>query len=279
MAETKSKEPVPDPAEYNAFFPSEYSLSQFTSAKSDLADADYSNPAKGGKKFLVIMSEERYVMMENGKLFSTGNHPVEALVPMYHLHQAGFECDIATLGGEMVKFEYWAMPKEDETITGFFNSYLPKFRKPLKLSDIKLDASTEYAGVFIPGGHGALVSIPESADVADALRWAAKNDRYTVVICHGPAAFLSLKDDNPYKGYKMVAFPDSLDRQIPSIGYLPGTIPFDFGKELTALGFTVLNSDIKGAVHQDRKLFSGDSPLAANNLGKAIAAELLKAHS
>ena len=29
--------------------------------------------------------------MQNGKLFSTGNHPIEALVPMLHLKNAGFD--------------------------------------------------------------------------------------------------------------------------------------------------------------------------------------------
>ncbi len=38
------KQPTPDPAEQNAFFPSPYSLSQFTSRKSDLAGADYPAP-------------------------------------------------------------------------------------------------------------------------------------------------------------------------------------------------------------------------------------------
>lgn len=42
------KRPTPDPAEDNAFFPSPYSLSQFTSPKSDLSGADYP-PALHGR--------------------------------------------------------------------------------------------------------------------------------------------------------------------------------------------------------------------------------------
>jgi molecular chaperone Hsp31 and glyoxalase 3 len=38
-----SKDPQPDEAEFNAFFPSKFSLSQFTSPKSDLADATIRN--------------------------------------------------------------------------------------------------------------------------------------------------------------------------------------------------------------------------------------------
>ncbi len=47
---------------------------------------------------------------ENGMLFSTGNHTVETLVPMYHLHQAGFKFDVATISGNPMKLELWGMP-------------------------------------------------------------------------------------------------------------------------------------------------------------------------
>lgn len=51
--------------------------------------------------------------MENGKKFSTGNHPIEMLAPMLHLEQAGFEIGIYTPTGDSVKIEMWAMPEED----------------------------------------------------------------------------------------------------------------------------------------------------------------------
>ena len=69
-----SKDPQPDEAEFNAFFPSKFALSQFTSPKSDLEDADYSQPYKGTRRILLIGVDERYLKMENGTLFSTGNH-------------------------------------------------------------------------------------------------------------------------------------------------------------------------------------------------------------
>ena len=105
-----SKDPQPDEAEFNAFFPSKFSLKGFTSSKSDLDGADYPQPYRGKRRILVIGTDERYLRMENDTLFSTGNHPVETLVPMYHMHKAGFEFEIATVSGNPVKFEFWAMP-------------------------------------------------------------------------------------------------------------------------------------------------------------------------
>lgn len=47
-------------------------------------------------------------------------------------------------------------------------------------------------------------------------------------------------------------------------------------EKLTDLGAKVLNSDITGMTHLDRKLITGDSPLASNNVGKAASNALLK---
>ena len=66
-----SRTPTPDHAEHNAFFPSPYSLSQYTSAKTDFDGADYPTPYKGGKKVLMIGTDERYILMQNGSMFST----------------------------------------------------------------------------------------------------------------------------------------------------------------------------------------------------------------
>lgn len=288
MATTQSddKRPTPDPAEDNAFFPSPYSLSQFTSPKSDLSAADYPNPYTGGRwKFLMIGADERYLPTDNGTLFSTGNHPVETLLPMYHLDKAGFAFDVATLSGNPVKFEFWAMPSEDAEVKGFYRKYRDQFRSPLKLADVieqALGEDSDYIGVFIPGGHGALIGLPHSADMKRLLQWAIAQDKFVVSLCHGPAALLAAgvgesKDSYIFNGYRICAFPDALDATTPDIGYMPGHLTWKFGEQLQALGVEIVNQDIDGATLQDRKLLTGDSPLAGNNLGKLAASVLLKA--
>lgn len=276
-AHSQDRRPQPDPAEDNAFFPSAYSLSQFTRPKSDLSGADYADPYKGKQKVLMIGADERYLLTDNGTFFSTGNHPVETLLPMYHLDKAGFAFDVATVSGNPVKFEFWAMPSEDEEVKGLFGKYRAQFKQPLKLADLVAKGLGDYAAIFIPGGHGALIGLPGSADVKDVLEWAAAEDRFVISLCHGPAAFLAVGDSEIYRGYKICAFPDALDAQTPDIGYMPGHLTWKFGEKLQKLGFEIVNKDISGAVHQDRKLLTGDSPLAGNALGKLAADALLKA--
>ena len=280
-AQSDDKRPTPDPAEDNAFFPSPYSLSQFTAPKSDLSGADYPSPYTGGRwKVLVVGADERYLMTDNGTMFSTGNHPVETLLPMYHLDKAGFAFDIATLSGNPVKFEFWAMPSEDEEVKGLFSKYRDQFKQPLKLADVVKDAlgeDSDYIGVFIPGGHGALIGLPESDDMKAVLELALENDKFIISLCHGPAAFLAAKGGPSFSGYKICAFPDALDAQTPDMGYMPGHLTWKVGEQLTSMGFEIVNDNISGETCQDRKMLTGDSPLAGNALGKLAAKALLDA--
>lgn len=279
-----SKLPTPDLAEDNAFFPSPYSLSQYTSSKTDYDGTTYPTPYTGNKKILMIATDERYILMQNGKFFSTGNHPVEMLVPVFHLDAAGFEVEVATLSGNPVKLEMWAMPNEDKDVLDTYHKYAEKLKNPLQLDDILTEAISEnspYAGIFIPGGHGVLAKIPESKAVKQLLAWAVKHDKYVITLCHGPASLLAAAvDEKPenyiFKDYEICVFPDSLDQGANiEIGYMPGALPWLVGENLEKLGVKILNKGITGQVHKDRKLLTGDSPLASNNLGKLAAETLL----
>ncbi|MBP8181962.1 MAG: DJ-1/PfpI family protein [Acidimicrobiia bacterium] len=240
-----------------------------------------------GRRVLMICTEDGHMRMQNGKLFSTGNHPVETLVPMLHLLRAGFAVDVATPTGRPVKIETWAMP-DDPIVSGIYQDRREDFSKPIDLrtfdSEFAFDPA-DYLAVLIPGGHGAMLGLPDNADVASVLRWAHRTGRYTLSLCHGPAALLSLQateasvGDEPflYAGYKMAAFPDSVDRKLPLIGYLPGKMPWHFGERLSALGVQFVNNKIEGAAHRDRNLVTGDSPRAANAFGKLSAQTLVAA--
>ncbi|MDR3663769.1 MAG: protein deglycase HchA, partial [Mycobacterium sp.] len=112
-----SKEPAPGPAEDNAFFPSPYSLGQYTSPKTDFDGVRHQGAYTAGSwKVLLIATEERYVLLENGTMFSTGNHPVETLLPLHHIMETGFDVDEATITGYPAKLELWAMSREDEAV-------------------------------------------------------------------------------------------------------------------------------------------------------------------
>ena len=265
-----------------SYKPSKLALALATVDVSDFEKVNYQKYQGDKKKILAIFTEHKNLKMQNGKLFSTGNHPIEALLPMLHLRDAGFEFEIATQTGKPVVFEKWAFPGKDEQVKDIFNEYKSQFEQPLKLQEfidssfVKTDA---YAAVFVPGGHGAMIGIPEDKKVGKVLNWAHQNDLFTISLCHGPGSFLSTTLDNQkfiYEGYKMAVFPDAVDAQTPMIGYLPGHMTSGLSETLKSLGANIVNTESDDTVCLDRKLLTGASPLASNNLGKLAAETLLK---
>lgn len=280
MTDSQDRTPAADPAEDNAFFPSPYSLSQYTADKTDF-DGTSDGRYTGDKwKILVIATQERYMLMQNEKFFSTGNHPVETLLPIHHMAQAGYGIDVATIDGDPAKFEWWAFPRNDDAVKSTWEHTRDSFKHPKRLATVLEDGLDDYAAVFIPGGHGAMNGIPSSPVVGRVLDFFLDNDRLIVTLCHGPAALLTGgigRDVNRFAGYEIVAFPDSLDRGANiDIGYLPGQMPWDLGAALKEAGITIANDDMSGATTRDRNLLSGDSPLAANQLGKEAVTALLE---
>ncbi|MBD79415.1 MAG: protein deglycase HchA [Crocinitomicaceae bacterium] len=265
-----------------SYSPSTLALKLATAPITDFENISYEKYQGNKSKILVIFTEQKNLEMKNGKLFSTGNHPVEALVPMLHLQNAGFEFEIVTPTGKPVVFEMWAFPQEDENVIAIYEEHKSKFEAPKNLVDFINDAMVgieSYAAVFVPGGHGAMIGIPEDKNVGQTLKWAHQNDLFTITLCHGPGSLLSTTLDNGefmYEGYKMCVFPDAVDEMTPMIGYLPGNMKSGLSEKLNSLGVVLMNTESDKSVVRDRKLITGASPLASNELGKLAATTLLE---
>jgi molecular chaperone Hsp31 and glyoxalase 3 len=265
-----------------SYSPSKLALKLATVDKTDFEKITYTKYKGKKSKILVIFTEQKNMKMQNGKLFSTGNHPVEALVPMLHLKNAGFDFEIVTPTGKPAIFEMWAFPNKDKEVKEIYEQFKTNFEQPKSLQDFVNNSLTkpeDYAALFIPGGHGSMLGIPNDKNVATTLNWANDNDLFTITLCHGPGSFLSTTLDNSkfiYQGYNMAVFPDSVDKMTPMFGYLPGQMAMAVSEKLKSLGVNLMNTKSDNTVCIDRKLITGASPLASNNLGKLAAETLLK---
>lgn len=271
--------------EGRGYIPSPLGLFLGVDKKSGYRPADFrGRKYVGDKKVMVLCTEERYLEMTSGVLFATGQNVQETTVPLMHLVDAGFDFHVVTPTGAPAILEQWSVPKNDEAVLAFLSAHQAKFDHPLSLADLiargALNEDSPYAALFLPGGHGAMVGLPDDKNVGTLIRWVKDTDRYLVAVCHGPAALMATTKNgdgpHPYDGYELCAFPDRLDRQSPALGYLPGTLPWFQCEKLAAQGMRVVNSGANGETHVDRKLLSGDSPKACDQLGKMIAEALLK---
>lgn len=258
--------------------PSPLTLKFGTSPKTDYQKQEHKVQYTGKAKILVVCTDDGRMKMQNGKVFSTGNHPVEMLVPMLHFRDAGFSFDFATKTGKPVHFEMWAFPEKDENVVAIHKSLKAQLDHPMKVDDIKsLDG---YTAIFVPGGHGAMINLPESEALGNLLRLAHTAGLPTVTLCHGPATLLStgIKGDFAYDGYKICCFTDKTDAFTPKLGYLPGKMPWKCQSKLEAKGMIIINKKETGQCTVDRELITGDSPKAANNLG-VLAAPIVAAYA
>src|SRR5699024_7803539 len=111
--------------------------------------------------------------------------------------------------------------------------------------------------------------------------WVLAGERLISTLCHGHAALLAAsigREVSPFAGYGLCAFPDAADAD-PNvdIGCLPGAMPWSLCSALRDQGLVLTNADdLTGAAYHDRNLLSGDSPLAANELGKMAASALVE---
>eukprot|EP00485_Elphidium_margaritaceum_P007454 CAMPEP_0202690124 /NCGR_PEP_ID=MMETSP1385-20130828/5223_1 /ASSEMBLY_ACC=CAM_ASM_000861 /TAXON_ID=933848 /ORGANISM="Elphidium margaritaceum" /LENGTH=282 /DNA_ID=CAMNT_0049345355 /DNA_START=47 /DNA_END=895 /DNA_ORIENTATION=+ len=260
--------------------PSPFTRLVGTSSSTKYVQQTYEQTYSGQKRILVVCTDEGEMKMTNGKTFNTGNHPVEMLVPMLHFRDAGFSFDIATANGGPVVLEMWAYPNKDANVASIHDEVRAMMEKPKKLDEIPdLDS---YTAIFIPGGHGCMLNLPQSVALGKLLNQAHERSMPTVTLCHGPSVFLSTCVDGTgqsecaYKGYKSMCFTDKTDAFTPSVGYLPGPMPWKVQESIVAKGVIVINEKETGAVTYDRELITGDSPDAGHNLGVLAAPMLVK---
>jgi len=172
----------------------------------------------------------------------------------------------------------WAFPTKDRHVSALHEELKPLLASPTALASVD-PALKGYAGIFLPGGHGAMVNLPSCGALGNLLRAAHELSLPTIALCHGPAALLAGREGGefPYKGYKAVSFSDKTDKFTPSIGYIPGPLPWLQQEALRKEGMLVANESEKGEIVVDRELVTGDSPLAANGIGLRAAPMLVEA--
>ena len=79
----------------------------------------------------------------------------------------------------------WAMPSNDAAVQGLYEALKPKLRQPKRIAEVADTVAETYTAVFIPGGHGAMIGLPESEALGRLLRGANAAALPTITLCHG----------------------------------------------------------------------------------------------
>lgn len=210
---------------------------------------------------------------------TTGLWLEELAAPYYLYKDAGYSIDIASPKGGQTPLDpnsiaednLGDVPKKFMTNTGDMNA----LNSAHKLSEIQhLD---EYVGVYIPGGHGAVVDLPDNPDVQRIIVDFAEKGKVIGSVCHGPVSFCHVKLSNGdflVKGKKVTGFSNSEEEAVGKVK----AVPFLLEDELKAEGGEYSKGDDwKEYVVTDGKVVTGQNPQSSHGVGEAVVKALKKA--
>lgn len=141
----------------------------------------------------------------------------------------------------------------DEAASGALTDTLP-------LSTIDI---SEYDAVFLPGGHGTMWDLPESAELAALLGKAWADGKVVAAVCHGPAGLVNVKDETGaplVNGRRVTGFSDSEERAAG----LDEAVPFLLETRLRELGGRYESvADFQPFAIADGRLVTGQNPASS----------------
>ena len=196
----------------------------------------------------------------------------ELVVPYQAWTKAGFEVDIATPGGKAIPWtpnslQGDAKPKavDDFMADAATNG---KAEKPLSLANVDVERE-KYALVYVPGGHGAMVDLPDNERLQQLLWQAWRRGAVLASVCHGPAALVRLQDAESggplLKGKRVACFTNEEER---STG-LEAVVPFLLEDEVKRAGATHdAAPPWQARVVRDGRLVTGQNPASSAALAE-----------
>jgi putative intracellular protease/amidase len=231
-------------------------------------------------KVLIVLTGARVWSQKDGTQRPTGFWTEEFAVPHRLLTEAGAEITIATPGGLVPVPDQTSLSaaanggdqaKADE-FRGYLEKVQPLLDKPERLEDID---PARFDAVLIPGGHGPMQDLAVNPDVARVLAALLPDDSKTVAsLCHGPAAFLPVGDENGdwlFKGRQVTAFTNEEENQAG----LDANAPWLVEDRLRSAGAIFAGGPAwQSHVVTDGNLITGQNPASGEAVAKAILARL-----
>jgi len=256
-------------------------------------------------KVLVILSSSQQLELRDGKSYRTGYYLDELAIPLRKIMDAGYTPVFANPAGNAVTFDPMSNDKmffggDDGTRaqTVKFLEGIPELRHPKTFAAILKEGTSNYAGVFVPGGFAPMQDLVKDRSLGDILMTFHANARPTGVLCHGPAALLAtvsdppafskgmtsgdynaaskLAADWPYAGYHLTVFSSAEERAIEGAdNQLGGWVQF-YVADARAQAGAHLDQVARWEVNvvNDRELVSGQQPFSSDAFGDAFVAKL-----
>jgi putative intracellular protease/amidase len=249
-------------------------------------------------KILIVMSAADSLELKGNRQEPTGYYLNELAVPALRFIESGYALDIGTPNGKRPTMD------ERSKRVGHFGNDAGKMRaalnfvqahpsmsRPISLREAAEHCS-DYAAVFIPGGHAPIADLMDDVHLEKILRDFHADEKPTAAICHGPVALLSalpqasayreslVAGDRsasrtagglwPYEGYRMTIF-STEEEKIIERDVMGEQLQFYVADALAGAGGKVENApSFHPFIVQDRELITGQNPASDQRLADAV---------
>jgi putative intracellular protease/amidase len=242
-------------------------------------------------KILALVTSQSKLTLLDGRDHPSGFWAEEFVVPYERLRTAGYDLDVATVGGVPPTVDPTSLDPTILSLTrprGAANRSVEssrhyrkviesasELRQPLDVAELTNHRLAGYAGIYLCGGHGAIGDLPKSDAVRRVVGWALDLGRPLAAVCHGHCGLLAIRDGEgrwPFDGYRMTAF--SYAEELATD--MAGQLPFVLQVELERLGARYEKAaDIWDShVVVDRELITGQNPHSSTALAHRLVERL-----
>jgi putative intracellular protease/amidase len=199
----------------------------------------------------------------------TGVWLEEFAVPYGEFKRAGYEISVASPRGGVTPIDPASAPDREQRLLWTEASRLLQHTR-------RLDAmrATDYDAIFLPGGHGAMFDLPESAELQALLVEFAMQDKVIASICHGSAAFVNVKLANGRSlvyGRTLTGMTDAEEQE----AQFDNLMPFLLETRLRHEGASFITGpNWINHREQDGNLITGQNPQSSRATARAVVQKL-----
>lgn len=218
------------------------------------------------------------VLTSHGTLGDTGKptgfHYEELAAPYWAFVDAGYTVELASIQGGEPPYDPNSLPEDPAEQAGSVARFrndaeaCAKLRATVPVGEL---LASDYAGVFLAGGHGTMWDFPHNAELGRLLTDAHGLGRIVGAVCHGPAGLIASTraDGSPLiRGVRLNAFTDAEEQQVG----LAETVPFLLESRLKELGARFeKSSPFRGCAVHDQGFVTGQNPRSS----RAVAERML----
>ncbi|MDH0127167.1 type 1 glutamine amidotransferase domain-containing protein [Brucella intermedia GD04153] len=207
---------------------------------------------------------------------STGLWFEELATPYYAFVDAGASVTLASIRGGPAPIDPRSVKARGENEASVDRFLLDETASKALDATLPLSAIdiSEYDAVFLPGGHGTMWDLPESAELAGLLGKAWADGKVVAAVCHGPAGLVNVKDETGaplVSGRRVTGFSDSEERAAG----LVEAVPFLLETRLRELGGRYESiAEFQPFAIADGRLVTGQNP-ASSSLTAKLTLEAL----